>query len=125
MLNKHVNIDSIMTFIAWLRANDILFLKDYGSLDTNTNLEDGKISIEIETADPKEILTDFQDEGFLPDELKVEHVIKEINYRLDEINPNSSKLVIDKKEKTRDEFRSSRLWDKEEKKSEEGGLWGK
>lgn len=97
MLNKQVNIDSIITFIAWLRSNDILFLKDYGSVDTITNLINGKLTIEINTAELEEILTDFQDDGFLPEELKIEHVIKEINYRTKNLNPNSLKIILDKK----------------------------
>jgi len=96
MLNKQVNIDSIITFIAWLRSNDILFLKDYGSVDTITNLINGKLTIEINTAELEEILTDFQDDGFLPEELKIEHVIKEINYRTKNLNPNSLKIILDK-----------------------------
>jgi hypothetical protein len=123
MINKEVNIDSIMTFIAWLRANDILFLKDYGSIDTDTDVKKGSLIIEVNTQDLKEVLTDFQDEGFLPEELKVEHVIKEINFRTDEINPSFSNYVATvPKETWNKKPISTKKWEKKDEEAK--GDWG-
>lgn len=122
---KEVNIDSIMTFIAWLRSNDILFLKDNGVVDTNTNITKGVLNIEISTEDLSDLLTDFQDEGYLPEEVKIEHVIKEIEFRQDEIDPVFSRF---NKKVIEENWNSQSApvhvkWNKKSKKKE-GGIWG-
>jgi hypothetical protein len=56
-------------------------------VDTDIDRELNTLTVQMELESIKDILTVLKDDGFLPDEIVIEHMEKEINFRIEEMNP--------------------------------------